>query len=89
MPMPSSAAAVAAHGDRVSWTTRPPTPPTHMKIRPKVAWWTCTPPGVTLPGHHFTCARIIRTLKRMKTNAAMKATKKQKSRSRPVATTDC
>src|SRR5215470_17146555 len=60
-----------------------------MKIRPKTAWWTCSPPGLTLPGHHFTCARIIRTLKRMNANAAMNATKKQKSRSLPVATTDC
>jgi hypothetical protein len=89
MPMPSSAAAVAAQGDRVSWTTSPPTPPAHINTRPKIAWWTCTPPGVTLPGHHRTCARIIRTLNRMNPNAAMKATKKQNNRSLPVATTDC
>jgi len=42
-----------------------------------------------LPGHHFTCARIIRTLNRMNANAAMNATKKQKSRSLPGSTTDC
>jgi hypothetical protein len=39
--------------------------------------------------HHFTCARIIRTLNRMNANAAMNATKKQKSRSLPGSTTDC
>jgi hypothetical protein len=60
-----------------------------MKIKPKVAWWTCTPPGVTLPGHHLTCARIIRTLNRIKRNVIMKATKKEKSRSFPAATTEC
>jgi len=42
-----------------------------------------------LPGHHLTWARIILTLTRMNRNAAMKDTKKQKSRSLPVSTTDC
>jgi mannose/cellobiose epimerase-like protein (N-acyl-D-glucosamine 2-epimerase family) len=60
-----------------------------MKIRPNTAWWTCTPPGVTLPGHHFTWARIIRTLSRIKRNVTMKEAKKQKSRSFPAVTTDC
>src|SRR5579875_2748 len=89
MPMPSRAAVTAAHAERVSWTVRPPTPPMHMKTRPKTAWWTCVPPGVTLPGHHLSFARIIRTLKRMNRNAAMKATKKQNSLSLPASTTDC
>ena len=87
--MPSSAAATAAHPESLSRTARPPTLPTHIKTKPKTAWWICTPPGVTLPGHHFTCARIIRTLNRMNANAAMNATKKQKSRSLPGSTTDC
>ncbi len=41
-------------------------------------------PGVTLPGHQRTLARIIRTDSRMKPNPMMNATKKQNSGSRPV-----
>ena len=37
-------------------------------------WWMCNPPGVTLPGHHFTSARIMRVLKRMNANESRKPT---------------
>lgn len=35
-------------------------------------WWMCRPPGVMLPGHQRTLARIIRTLTRISTNDRMK-----------------
>ncbi len=89
MPIPRRAAVPAAHHDRGFWTARPPTAPRHIRTSPNTTWWTCTPPGVTLPGHHFTWARIMRTLNRMNRNAAMKATKKQNSRSLPVARIEC
>jgi hypothetical protein len=46
----------------------------------------CTPPGCTLPGHHFTWARIIRTDSRMNKNATSMAANAQNSGSRPDST---
>src|SRR5690606_28816756 len=62
------------------------TPPTSMNATPKTTWWMCRPPGVTLPGHHRTWARIIRTLQRISRKPATNATKKLNSGNRPVAT---
>src|SRR4051794_20798985 len=53
---------------------------------PNTTWWMCNPPGATLPGHHDTWARIIRTLTRMNRKATRKAQRKQNSGSRPVVT---
>ena len=64
-------------------------PDTSIIIKPKTMWWMCIPPGVTLPGHHETSARIIRTLKRMNRNVRTKASRRKNSGSLPVSTTVC
>ena len=56
---------------------------------PQTRWWMCVPPTETLPGHHFTCARIMCALVRMKPKVIKKATKKRKCGSRPVSTIPC
>jgi hypothetical protein len=57
-----------------------------MKTTPKTMWCTCRSPGVKLPGHQRTSARMSRTDSRVKLKLATKATKKQNSGSRPVCT---
>ena len=49
----------------------------------------CVPPTETLPGHHFTCARIMWALVRMKAKVSRNATKNRKCGSRPVSTIPC
>ena len=51
---------------------------------PHTRWCRCSPELVsTLPGHHDTCARIIRALVRMKRNETRKASRTRKAASRP------
>ena len=64
----------------------PVTPPTIMNTTPNTMWCTWKSPGVTLPGHQRTLARIIRTESRMNPKPATNATKKQNSGNRPVST---
>ncbi len=42
-------------------------------------WWMCSPPGVMLPGHQRTWARIMRVLKRMNTKEVMNPTSSRNS----------
>ena len=56
-----------------------------MNPMPNTAWWMCIPPGVTLPGHHFTPARIVRTDSRIPRNPSTIPVKKQNRASRPVS----
>jgi hypothetical protein len=86
VPIPNTDAVIAAHADLGSCTASPLMPPTHMNTSPNTTWWMCVPPAATLPGHHFTCARIIRTLNLMNKNARMKKTRKQNKRSLPAST---
>ena len=89
MPMPSSAAAAAAHPERLSWTDEAADTAHAHEKQAEDRVMDVQPPGSTLPGHQRTWARIIRTLNRMNRNAAMNATKKQNSRSLPASTTNC
>ncbi len=83
-PSPKSAAAPARQFSEPPGATMPVTPPTSMNTTPNTMWCTCRSPGVTLPGHQRTWARISRTDSRMKPNPATNAQKKQNSGSRPV-----
>ena len=66
-----------------SFTVISETALTSMKTTPNTTWWMCIPPGSTFPGHHRTCARIMRTLNRMTPNPTMNAHRKTNSGSRP------
>ena len=85
--MPNRAARTQSiTGVRSGSTATNPKPATNIAIMPKKAWCTCTPPGVTLPGHQLTSARIIRTLKRMKRKVRTKASNRKNNGRRPVST---
>ncbi len=79
VPMPNTAAPISAHGGLLPVGEASPSPPTIIRTTPKTTWWMCSPPGVTFFGHQETCARISRTLIRMKRNAPRKPSSRQSS----------
>ena len=85
-PSPKSAAAPARQFSEPPGVTIGVTPPMSMNTTPNTMWCTCRSPGVTLPGHQRTWARISRTESRIKPNPATNAQKKQNSGNRPFCT---
>ena len=62
------------------------TPDTSDSTTPNTMWWTCVAPALTLLNHHFTSARIRRTLTRVATKPPTKPAKNSSSGSLPPAT---
>jgi len=61
-----------------------------MRRIPHTRWWMCRPPLVsTFPGHHETCARIIRALVRMKSQEARNPVRRRKPARWPSSPRKC